>query len=238
MTKKPNKSRTPRLEKKYKDDPLTLEAVRARRAFRQGDEKMLEEHISSIAYTMKPKWNRLHEKLEDRQIRSPFDPKYHEIGDLTPWNFLEDFWKQNIHLEILRAVIRDYRPSRGAFLPYANKMIYFFFLKAFKRWLMRNLDDCQPLREGIVNKSKYFKQVRYLSETSVQNKLRKAFLTLPIKQANVCLGHYLSHYKTGHLIKWLEIKPSTLRVLKKNALDTLKKTHADVYEICKKYDKL
>ena len=115
---------------------ITKLATEAKQALKDKNKKKLTELIESLTEEMKPKFLRFFAKLENRRMYSPIDAKNH---DIDPWDF-EDYIE---HLDkkdkyrIVHATVRGYDPSRGPFLPYANRVIYYHFLKEY-HYLFQN----------------------------------------------------------------------------------------------------
>lgn len=238
MTKRSKKPRKHPLFKRYNNDRLTRWAIRAKQAFRKGKKKEYERYIARLTGGMSMKFGRLIAKANKGQLFSPFDPKYHMIATVTKMGFADYLEKEGGCLEIMRDALETYRPSRGIFVPYADKAIFYYYLKAFEDYLIREDSRCMHLDSGWASKSKYFKQRHYISESAVQRKLADAFSLLPPKRGQVCVLRYLELHITAAIARQLKISMSTVRVAKKKALETLREKAPEVYKICKKFDKL
>ncbi|MBI2645627.1 MAG: sigma-70 family RNA polymerase sigma factor [Deltaproteobacteria bacterium] len=226
-----------RFEKKYEGDPPTLLAIKAKQAFKKGQQKKFEELVNALAQVMRPKFQRILANLDQGRVFSPIDPKNHLLS-LDLKRGYADAIREGERFSIMEQVIHGYRPSRGKFIPYADKAVYFYFLKGFKEYLYQEDGRCMQMPFGSVSKKKYFKQRMFFSETAIQKKLMDAFRLLPEKRKEVCILHYLDFLKTSAIARTLEISQSTVRVAKKKALEMLRASSSEIYQLCKKFDAL
>lgn len=191
MSKRPLKKLNKILrESRAKSKALTALAIKARAALRKKKKSQFQKLIYELTWRLGPKFGRIQSKLINGRTQSPIDPKNHTLMTVDLLDYAEEF-DHYIKYKIVEKVVRTYRPKQGHFLSYANKVIYYYFLKNLEVWLLIHDPRCKPIKIGRAQKTKYFKQRMFLNESSLRRMMKEAFQLLPYSQRTICDLRYL-----------------------------------------------